>query len=175
MLCSCFYFIISHSEIDEISKALNVDLSDATVCVEEDTHSGFGNDGYEFYEILISQEQASDFIKEICEADGWNEFPLTKDMENLIYGESCQESDKNAVISAVSEESDEDIFSLVKDDEYNILFPRINEGYYFFCDNREGNRDYHLNEDFFQQFSYNFTVAIYDVKNFKLYYYKLDT
>ncbi len=53
--------------------------------------------------------------------------------------------------------------------------PRIEQGYYYFLDRHTDAKNKHDDTDLRNRYSYNFSLAMYDSKTDKLYYYELDT
>lgn len=49
------------------------------------------------------------------------------------------------------------------------------EGFYYLCDRHRESRDPYDDAQLHERYSWNFTVAVYDSENGRLYYYELDT
>ena len=53
--------------------------------------------------------------------------------------------------------------------------PKIENGYYLFIDRHDSVTDEHSDEDLFSRYSFNFTIAFYDLDTNNFYYYEFDT
>jgi hypothetical protein len=73
----------SKNILTDISKTLEVDVSEGTVISETDDHGGFHGDGTTFVEISFSDNDCLNLIKE---SSAWKPFPLTDNMTAIIYG-----------------------------------------------------------------------------------------
>ena len=54
-------------------------------------------------------------------------------------------------------------------------YPKQKNGYYLFIDRHDGVTDEHSDEDLFSRYSFNFTIAFYDLDTNNFYYYEFDT
>ncbi len=56
-----------------------------------------------------------------------------------------------------------------------ISIPEIENGYYFFYDRHPESKDHYDDSDLFDRYSFNFTLAIYDTDESRLYLLEYDT
>lgn len=131
---------------NEVSKTLDLDVSDGTVISSSDTHGGFHGDGTTYIALQFPEEELSDTLKQ---NRAWHEFPLSDTLTTLVYGKKEEQSQTGPFLT---------------DDDGNTLIPEIKNGYYYFKDrnNNGGN-------------SFNFTAAFYDTDSNTLYFCELDT
>ena len=127
--------------------------SEFTVVDEKDTHSGFHGDGA-YYLILDCSgktEQAAELIKD------WSPLPLTENLQLIMYG-----GEKNGVSYG-----------------YNLAgeahWPIITNGVYKFVDRHSEAVDKSDDTNLFNRYSYNFSIAAYDLDTNTLYYFEFDT
>lgn len=128
-------------------------INEFTVIDEKNSHGGFNGDG-SYYLILDcseKREQATEIIKD------WKPLPLTENLQLIMYG-----GEKNGVSY-----------------DYNLAeeahWPIINNGVYKFVDRHSEAVDKSDDADLFNRYSYNFSVAIYDLDTNTLYYFEFDT
>lgn len=140
--------------LEELSQTLSVDLSQATVTEEEDTHGGFQGDG-ERWVVVSLEEDVSSALEEA----GWQELPLPQPLEAAVYG--------------VTEEAGGQ--SISEGPYFQREIPRISDGYYFFRDRHSQAADPTDPSELLERASFNFTVALYDRDSQTLYYGELDT
>ena len=128
-------------------------INDFTVVESKDSHGGFLGDG-SYYLILDCTQNASkahDIVK------GWNELPLSENLELVMYG-----GEKDGV-------------------EYGYNFaqeahwPTVSNGVYKFVDRHYESTDESDDVDLLNRYSFNFSVAIYDLDTDRLYYFEMDT
>ena len=124
-----------------------------TVIDENDTHGGFHGDG-SYYLILDCSEkrdQAMELIKD------WTPLPLTENMQLIMYG-----GEKDRVNYG-----------------YNLAerahWPIINNGVYKFVDRHSEAVDKSDDTELFNRYSFNFSIAAYDLDTNTLYYFEFDT
>ena len=149
------------SELKDISKRLSVDCSDAEIVTKYDSHGGFLGDGTSFYELHFSDDSAVEAIK--ASAD-WKPFPLSDSLKTALWGLQDDQHDYAPMI--------------IKDNDWSHpLFPKIENGYYFFRDRHSYATDPKDDSAILDESrpSYNFTVAIYDTDTNILYYSEFDT
>ena len=94
-------------------------------------------------------------LEEIKNNSAWNEFPLDKTMQAIVYGVS----DDTCSIGPV-----------LNDGEGNPMVPEIQKGYYLLID-----RQTDQETDILSRASFNLTVCLYDTDANILYICKLDT
>ncbi len=124
-----------------------------TVIDENDTHSGFHGDG-SYYLILDcseKREQAMELIKD------WTPLPLTENLQLIMYG-----GEKNGESYG---------YNLAEEAHW----PIINNGVYKFVDRYSGPGDKSDDTNLFNRYSYNFSIAAYDLDTDTLYYFEFDT
>lgn len=130
-----------------ISRVVKVDISKCNTIIDEDTHGGFLGDGELFYKASCKNSNLKDEVK------NWKEFPLTENLNSLVYDE-------------------EKTFTLLS--KYFDM-PRIENGYYLFIDRHSESNDSRDDSNLFSRASMNFSLAIYDADTGMFYYYDLDT
>lgn len=124
-----------------------------TVVEEKDTHGGFLGDG-EYYLILDCSEnieQAEELIKD------WKPLPLTENLQLAMYG-----GEKNGVHYG-----------------YNFAeeahWPEISNGVYKFVDRHDEAFDKSDDTNLLNRYSFNFSIAVYDLDTNIFYYFEQDT
>lgn len=161
ILLSLFAFITSCSLFTEqtdleflSSKLNNLDITNGEILYFNDTHGGFLGDGECYAEVKILDNSVSDKIK-----NEWHKLPLTDNLNTVIYGGEVEtEFGPGTVLSFVDDK-----------------IPVIKNGYYYFEDRHSDSKNKKDDTDIFDRYSYNFTVAIYDLDTHTLYFYALDT
>lgn len=123
-----------------------------TIVDKKDTHGFFGDGS--FYLILDCSEkaeQAKQLVKD------WKPFPLTENLQLIMY-----DSSKDGVHYSynLSEEAH---------------WPTIHNGVYKFVDRYKGAIDPSDDTDLFSRYSFNFSIASYDLDTNTLYYFEFDT
>ena len=98
--------------------------------------------------------------EEIENNKGWNKLPLTDNLNIAVYGE---------------ESASGPVAPLITNDNGEVYFPWINNGYYFFLDRHSESGNEKDDTELFDRMSFNFTIAIYDIDNHTLHYYESDT
>ena len=127
--------------------------SEFTVVDEKDTHGGFHGDG-DYYLILDCSgktEQAAELI------ENWSPLPLTENLQLIMYG-----GEKNGVSYG---------YNLAEEAHW----PIITNGVYKFVDRHSEAVDKSDDTKLFSRYSYNFSVAVYDLDTNTLYYFEFDT
>ncbi len=127
-------------------------ISVFTVIEEKDTH-GFHGDG-SYYLILDCSEkraQATELIR------GWTPLPLTENLQLIMYG-----GEKDGVVYChnLAEEAH---------------WPIINNGVYKFVDRHSEASGKSDDTNLFSRYSFNFSIAAYDLDTNTLYYFEFDT
>lgn len=117
---------------------------------KKNTHRGFHNDGELLEKIYFSEKQANNFINSAEKNSNWRQLPITERLHNKV----C----KHAI-----------------DEEMNI--PEVSNGYWFVLDRHSVAKDKYNEKDIFNEdrYSYNFTIAVFDIEQNVLYIYELDT
>ena len=132
-------------------------IAEFTVVAEEDTHGGFLGDG-DYYLILDCSgktEQAAELIKD------WSPLPLTENLQRVM----------NMTCSGV----DDDGVSYSKTLAEIAHWPIIENGVYKFIDRHSEAIDKSDDTNLFNRYSFNFSIAVYDLDTNTLYYCELDT
>ena len=154
-------FIGESAEIWHISSVLSVNCSNAKLVGKYDTHGGFHGDGISFYEFSFEDETA---IREIRDSGNWKPLPLSDALTEIVWG--VQTDDRY------------EFPMLTRSNDYERpLFPRVENGYWFFRDRHSDAADPSDDSPVLDEsrYSYNFTVAIYDSDTYTLYYSEFDT
>ena len=139
------------NEKDKISEEIGIDISDGGIVYDNDTHSGNG-DGTKCVIFEFDNDEVFDKIENNA---NWNKLPFDETVETLVYG--------------ISNEN-ESIGPYLTDEDGNSMIPKIENGYYFF---KDGQAD--KDKEILDRYSFNFTVAVYDNDNNKMYFCELDT
>ena len=143
-----------------LSRQLGIQIPNGQILAEQDSHGGFHGDGETFIKIKFSEEEAESLTSEMKSSPGWHMLPLTENLSTILYG------------------YESDVFScspMACDDNGNLLIPAISNGYWFFMDRHPESTDPSDDSDIFSRYSYNFTLAVYDMDQRILYYFKMDT
>ncbi len=143
-----------------VSEGLGISVSDSEVISYWDDHGGFHGDGTTFITLQFSGD---DVLEEILESGEWSAFPLDETVEILVYGKEYEWDEESLQYGPY-----------VTDDNFNPIFPEVENGYYRLIDrytSSQGEED----TDILNRDSYNFTLGIYDTDTDILYYCKFDT
>ena len=136
----------------QIKRELNIDVSKCSIEKDKDTHGGFLGDG-DYIAVLDCNNNFNNMKKKLL---SWNKLPLSENLQLIMYG-----GKKDGM-----------------EYEYNLALenkiPEIKNGYYYFI-NRHRDASSKQSDDIFNHYSFNFTLAMYDLDTNKLYYYKFDT
>lgn len=128
-------------------------LTEFTVAEEKDTHGGFQGEGS--YYLILDCSQNSNRAHEIIQ--GWKELPLSNNLDLVMYG---------GEIDGVSY-------------GYNFAeeahWPTISNGVYKFVDRHSESVDKSDDTNLLNRYSFNFSVAVYDLDTDTLYYFEMDT
>lgn len=146
----------SSNPIEKISETLGVDLSSATILQSMDSHGGFHGDGDTYVKISFDDDEGKSFVKELETTTGWNELPLTDNLNTIVYGTEI-------------------VGPYATNDNGETYFPFVSNGYYFFIDRHSESKNIKDDTNIIKRASFNFTIAIYDINNHVLHYYELDT
>ena len=112
---------------------------------ETDTIGWFG-DGYILSELECSDESV---LNDIMNDEHWKRLPLSENMHRFFYEDYHFPND--------------------------LPIPVIKEGYYFFYDRHDQAKDPYDDAELYDRASFNFTFAIYDTKENKLYVCEFNT
>ena len=127
-----------------------------TVVDEKDTHGGFHGDG-DYYLILDCSEKAEQ-AKELI--DGWKPLPLTENLQRVM-DMTCSGTEDGVYYSKALAEI--------------AHWPIIENGVYKFIDRHADAIDESDDTDLCNRYSYNFSIAVYDLDANMLYYFEFDT
>ena len=146
-------------EMARISKTLDLALAQGNLIENVDTHSGSHGDG----DSLQTWTFADDSLSKQIQADSaWKPFPLTKNLEALLYGVTYDEGLSVTVVGPYVSFSEEQL-------------PRVEHGYYYFVDRQAESEQQNSDEQILERVSYNFSIAIYDTDTDTLYYVEADS
>jgi len=137
-----------------VGEILGLSLSGGEELFYEDTHGGFHGDGGTWAVYAFAPDNSP--AEEIPEkAQGWHPLPAGGSVEKVLYGQ----------------------YGLPAPEGYGeeTFFPQAAEGWYFFLDRHSEAEDCWAEEGFLERYSQNYTLAVYDTADERLYYFKLDT
>lgn len=160
LLIGCLAACSSGSATDDISKTLGIDLSGGTILSSEDTHGGFHGDGDTYLEISFDDDAGTALADTIANNSDWRTFPLSNNLQAVVYGRA---------------DGDAQYGPYITDDEGASIISQIEHGYYYFYDRHSESNNPKDDTELLSRGSLNFTIALYDIDNNKLYYYELDT
>lgn len=136
-----------HKAIKQAMKLSGVNFLDGALEGIVDTHGGFHGDGYMFLQLDFSGKE---FENRLASAEHWMDLPLSDEMDGLL--DSCQYKDGTDA------------------------FPGgLQEGKYFFYNRYETCKDRYDEKENFDQYSFNFTICVYDAVWERLYIIVFDT
>ncbi len=144
----------------KISKEIGIDVTNAELLSEVDTHGGFHGDGISCVALQLDAEVA----QTISQAPGWKTFPLDQTTKTLLYG--------------VTQKTAEGLWKqgpYLRGNDERPLVPRIESGYYLLLDRHSEAKPDQDPAEILQRASLNLTVAVYDDVNGILYVCRLDT
>lgn len=138
---------------DYIKKEIGIDISSCIIEEDNDNHGGFLGDGS--YIVKANCEEANDLV--LDQLKYWEKLPLSENLQLIIYGG----------------EKDGTTYSYELGNQNGI--PKIKNGYYYFLDRHNEATNKHSDKYLFDRYSFNFTIALYDVDTKIFYYYEFDT
>lgn len=145
--------------IKKVEKYIDIDLSSADVISEHESHGGFNGDGTTF----LSLQCIGEIGAEIAENDSFRKLPLSADIGIMLYGSDY------VMYSETSR-------SPLSDGDHSPLFPKIENGFYYFLDlYPQESKEPFDTDGFLDRYSFNFVIAIYDSDTDILYFCKFDT
>ena len=121
-------------------------IAEFTVVAEEDSHGGFLGDGA--YYLILDCSENREQAKELI--NDWKPLPLTENLQYAMYGGGYKFAEE-------------------------AHWPVINNGVYKFVDRHSEAVDPSDDTALFSRYSFNFSIAVYDLDTNTLYYYELDT
>lgn len=148
MIAIIFIMIPMCSPIKTVVNNLNLNLYDSKIVSEKST-KGFFGDG--MYYIVIDCKKSKEKVLEQLN-NRWELFPLTNNLNLIMY-----EGNNN--------------YHLAQD----IGLPEIEDGYYLFINKHSSAKNKYRDDDLFDDHSFDFILAIYDIKTDLLYYFEYDT
>ena len=141
--------------LEEISRMLGIDANSGEIVTGTDTHGGFHGDGTAFFEIKLSDTDATKEIEE-----NWKEMPLTDNLTALVYGLETEAGSVGPMLHGGNN---------------SPFIPEVANGYYWFADRHSQSTDLQDDSEVLSRYSFNFTLAVYDTDTQTLYYMELDT
>lgn len=135
-----------------VSEKLDIKIPKTESLEQSGEQSGFHGDGEYTVKMKFNAQEAQGLSNEIRNSERWKELPLETVLQQLMY--SGTESNTYAYHFAEK-----------------AGIPEVEEGYYCFFDRNSVETDTNI---LFRS-SFNFTFAVYDLKQGMLYYYELDT
>lgn len=139
--------------LNEKNNILGFDVTGYNIIEEEDTHGGFHGDG--IYHLIL--DCSNDPQKAQNMVGDWTQLPLSENLNLVMYG---GEKDGTYYEFNFAEKSN---------------FPMIENGVYKFYDRHSEAVDPFDDSQLLSRYSYNFSLAMYDIDNDILYYFALDT
>ena len=138
-----------------IKQEIFVDVSTCNIEIDNNNHGGLLGDGHYYVKLDCS----NDYVNIKNQINEWKQLPLTQNLDYMMYGREDTEN-----------------ITYVGDGIANELgIPKIKNGYYKFIDRHRETIDPTNDSALFDRYSYNFTLALYDLDTNILYYYELDT
>lgn len=141
----------------KVSKALGIISLSGTVINFTNTHGGFHGDGTTYIELSFPNNA---YLEAIKQNSAWHLLPLNKELNTLVYGKSSEHISINS--SLTNENGD-------------LLFPYIENGYYYFKDRNLESTDSQNSSEVLNRNSFNFTIAIYNADTQVLHFCEFDT
>lgn len=154
ILAICLLFSACNLSESQQTNYFGFETSDFTVVEERDTHDGFLGDG-SYYLILDCSQNASRAHEVIT---GWKELPLTDNLNLIMYG-----GVRNGVIYG---------YDLAKEAHWPAT---IRNGVYKFVDRHSESVNEEDDTNLLDRYSFNFSIAVYDLDTDTLYYFEMDT
>lgn len=143
---------------DRISETLGLDVSAASSVTVTDTHEGIHGDG-EAYAVLTFDDDT--LLEQLAGNQAWKPLPLSQTLTAVVYGIRTDTVSSGPYIS----------FS----DDGAAAVPKIENGYYWFCDRHSTSTDPADDSLVLKRASFNLTVVIFDADTNTLHYLELDT
>ncbi len=137
-----------------IQNELKVDISAGKEISKHEDHGWMG-DGETF---IVFEFSGDDFKNELSQNKNWKKFPLDDITKTIMYGSNDTKIKYGPTFT---------------DESGKTKFPEITDGYYMLLDRQDENMKKEGN--ILNRNSMNFTLGVYDSKENKLYYCKLDT
>ena len=145
----------ANSYLRKVSKALDIDIKDGEIMQESDSHGGFHGDGTTLIEIKLTDQ---DVLRQMEER--WKEMPLSENLTALVYGLQTEGYSVGPALHS---------------GDGKPMIPEVKNGYYYFTDRHYQSTDAQDDSKVLDRYSYNFTIAIYDINTQTMYYMELNT
>ena len=149
----CLLFTACNTVGSEQTEYFGFKTSEFTVIDEKDTHGGFQGDGA--YYLLLDCSEKAEQAKALIQ--DWKPLPLTENLQLIMYG-----GEKNGVSYG-----------------YNLAekahWPIINNGVFKYVDRHLEAVDESNDAELFSRYSFNFSLAVYDLDANIMYYFEFDT
>lgn len=136
-----------------IKKEIGIDISKCYIEREHDNHGGFHGDG-EYIAQINCSESKNEFVNQL---EKWKKIPLTENLHLIMYGGTIDGTNY--------------MYNFAQNND----IPEIKNGYYYFIDRHSDAKNKYSDADLFDKYSYNFTLALFDLETGIFYYYELDT
>jgi len=142
---------------ERISNVVGVEIRESIEIEHKDSHGGFHGDGETVAVIKFNETDGEKIQSDILKSKEWVNLPLSENLSLLMYG-----GEKNSIHYS---------YNLAE----KLDMPVVSNGYYFFV-NRHSNRVSSKDDiDIFNQNSFNFTIAVYDIDTQTMYYLEFDS
>lgn len=147
----------SQSIHTHISQVIGVPIHESTEIEYEDNHGGFHDEGIITAVIKFDEIEGEKVQSDILKSMEWTDLPLSENLSLMMYGGERNTIHYNHNLAEVFD------------------MPNVTHGYYFFLNRHPNSLSPHNDKDIFDQASFNFTLAIYDVDRNIMYYLEFDT
>ena len=131
-----------------IARELNLQIDGGVEEEYIETHGGFLGDGLTYIRVDFADGELGNML---AENSHWKQTPLTENVYTVLYGSDVWQGIQYS---------------------YNFTLPEVENGYYYFLDRQSNSYD---DVDLMHRASFNFTFALYDLDETKLYFIKFDT
>ena len=129
---------------------LSIDVSSCELTDHDSSYFSPLGDGQRYISFDCSEH---DIVGSISD---WSVFPLSENLNRAIYGIETETSSEKGLCG-----------------QYNC--PKIENGYYYFYNRHRNATDVNSDGDLYDLGSRNFTFAMYDIENTRLYYIEFDS
>ena len=152
-LIICLNFSSCASTESRKNEYFGFKTSEFALSKEEDTHGGIHGDGS--YYLILDCSEKSGMAREIIK--DWKTLPLTENLQLLMYG------------------GEKDGVKYSYDFAEEAHWPVVQNGVYKFFDDQNEAVDKSDDTNLFNRYSFNFSIAMYDLDSNIFYYYEIDT
>lgn len=154
LLCTgCF----KASNVEIVSQSIGIKIPESIKIAYEDSHGGFLGDGETVAVIEFDESTGEEIQSEILNNKDWYNLPLSENLNLIMYG-----GKKNNINYGLNLAEKLDM-------------PVIENGFYFFFNRHSDRISRKDDSNIFDQHSFNFTIAVYDIDTQTLYYLEFDT